>query len=339
MNKLLVAAAALAMAFSGGTASAVEKFNMATPWPGGSSLESAKRFAERVKLLTNGEVEIEVHAGGSLGGALKVTDTVRNGVAEAGHNWMGYDWGIDRTTVLFAGWAGSPSTEVFTHWLRMGGGAELQAEYRDEEFDVVSIVCGVGTPEVGLVSNKKVQSLDDFKGLKMRTSGAWAEIAVGLGVSTVTIPGAETFPALERGLIDALEWGSLSVNKRAGFHDIAKYIIFPGLHQPTVLYECMFNKKAWERIGKRNQELIKVAADLEMYVEYENRGHKDAEAYQFFKKNGNIFVNVDDEVVVEARRLSDEWADKIGAENEWFARIIKSQREYEAIWENSDHYR
>jgi len=32
---------------------------------------------------------------------------VKNGVAECGHTWMGYDWGADTTTVLFGGYAGS----------------------------------------------------------------------------------------------------------------------------------------------------------------------------------------------------------------------------------------
>ncbi len=339
MKKLTTTATMLSIAMTTGAMAEPEKFNMATPWPGGQIMKSANRFADRVKLFTNGEVEIEVHVGGQLGGALKVTDTVRNGVAEAGHTWMGYDWGVDRTTVLFAGWAGSPKTDVFGAWLTEGGGAELQAQFRDEEFDVVSINCGLGSPEVGMVSNKKIQSIEDFKGLKLRTSGAWAEIAVGLGASTVTVPGGETFEALERGLIDALEWGSLGTNRNAGFHDIAKYSIFPGIHQPTVIYECLFNKDAWERIGERNQQMIAAAAEVEMYVNYTERGHEDAEAYQFLKENGHKFIVLDDEVLVEAARLSAEWADKVAADNPWFAKVLESQRAYEALWENSENYR
>ena len=47
-----------------------------------------------------------------MGKALKVTDTVKSNVAQAGHNWMGYDWGIDKATVVFAGMAGGLNPEA-----------------------------------------------------------------------------------------------------------------------------------------------------------------------------------------------------------------------------------
>ena len=41
------------------------------------------------------------------------------------------------------------------------------------------------------------------------------------------------YTSLERGTIDATEWGTLSINVPMGLHKIAKYIIIPGVHQPT----------------------------------------------------------------------------------------------------------
>ena len=78
----------------------------------------------------------------------------------------------------------------------------------------------------------------------MRTAGAWAEIAGRLGASTVSLPGSEVYSALERGVIDATEWSSPSVNLPSGFHKIAEYIIFPGFHSPGGMMECPINLKA-----------------------------------------------------------------------------------------------
>ena len=55
-------------------------------------------------------------------------------------------------------------------------------------------------------SHKPIRSLDDYKGMKVRTAGAWAEIAQKLGASTVILAGAEVYPALERKVVDAIEW-------------------------------------------------------------------------------------------------------------------------------------
>ena len=71
----------------------------------------AKQFAKNVNFLSGGRIEIEVFTGGTLGSALKVSETVRNGIAQVGHTWMGYDWGKDKTTVVFGGFAGSMDSE------------------------------------------------------------------------------------------------------------------------------------------------------------------------------------------------------------------------------------
>ena len=90
-----------------GPTKADELWNMATAWGGGPFLEDdAKGFAHLVKTLTDGRIQINVFPGGTLGKALKVSDTVRSNVVQAGHTWMGYDWGIDKTTVLFGNMAG-----------------------------------------------------------------------------------------------------------------------------------------------------------------------------------------------------------------------------------------
>lgn len=71
---------------------------------GGPWLErDAQMFADRVNELSGGEIAIEVYPGGTLGSALKVTNTVKSGVAEVSHNYINYDYGTDPTTALLAG--------------------------------------------------------------------------------------------------------------------------------------------------------------------------------------------------------------------------------------------
>jgi sirohydrochlorin cobaltochelatase len=53
----------------------------------------AKALANKVKFLTEGRVEIKVFPSGQLSKGLEVRSAVAKGVAEAGHTWMGYDWG------------------------------------------------------------------------------------------------------------------------------------------------------------------------------------------------------------------------------------------------------
>ena len=337
----IAATAALALAL--GTpdpAAAQQKWKMATSWGGGPLMEiGAKAFADKVAFLTDGRVEIEVFPGGTLGKALAVAETVKNGVAEVGHTWMGYDWGKDKTTVAFGGFAGSMDSERMIHWLYEAGGADLWRQFRDEEFGVVSFPCFIRTAEAFLHSRKAVRTLDDLKGLKLRTAGAWLEISQTLGAAPVPMPGAEVYTSLERGAIDATEWGTLYENISSGFHKIAKYVIIPGVHQPVAPFEVMINKEAFAALSERDQKLVELAAKLVTFESWTRIGNEDAKALDFFRKEGNEIIELDVSVQKEAKRIANEWADQVAKENPWFAKVIESQRAFELLWKDAQSYR
>jgi TRAP-type mannitol/chloroaromatic compound transport system substrate-binding protein len=342
VSKLMIGVAATALVGLGASgASAQQNWSMATSWGGGPLIEwLAKPAAAMIKDLTRGEINIQVFPGGTLGSPLKVTETVRSRVAESGHSWNGYDWGIDKTTVLFGGYAGGLNAEQMLHWMYQGGGKELYREFRLDKFGVIAIPCGALPAEMGLHSRKRIQTLEDFKGLKLRTAGAWAEIAQGLGVSTVILPGAEVYPALERGVVDAIEWAQLSINKSMGFHKIAKYMIMPGIHQPSAVIACSFNMDVWKGLSDRDKELIEFAGrDVSLHF-YHKTGHDDADAYQFYVNSGNEIVVLDDAVIKKGKELSYASADKVAAEQGgWFNKVLNHQRAYQKSWANAYKYR
>lgn len=315
-------------------------WKMATGWAGGPLMDiGAKAFAERLEFLSGGRMKVQVFPGGALGNALKVSETVKNGIAEMGHTWMGYDWGADPTTVLFGGYAGSFNSEYMLHWLYEAGGAELQRQFRDEKFGVVSMPLFIRTAEVFLHSRKPVRTLADLKGLKLRTAGAWIEMAKELGASPVTTPGGEIYPALERGVIDATEWGTLWENITPGFYKVAKYLIIPGVHQPTAPFELCINKDMWGKLSPNDQKLIELTAKLVTFETFTRIGHEDAKALEFYRKAGNEIVELDEEVQYAARERGFAWAEKTKAGNPWFEKVYKSQREFEVLWKDAPRYR
>ncbi|GAB5470589.1 MAG: TRAP transporter substrate-binding protein [Rhodospirillales bacterium] len=315
-------------------------WKMATSWGGGPIMElGPKCFAERIGNLTDGRIDVEVFPGGALGKALKVTDIVRSGAAEAGHTWMGYDWGRDRAVVVFAGFAGSMDSERALHWLYQGGGAEMQKDYRDEVFGVVSIPLGARTAEAFLHSRKPVRTMEDLDGLKLRTAGAWLEIVQGLGASPVTMPGSEVYTSLERGVIDATEWGTLYENQSSGFHKIAEYVMIPGVHQPMAMFELVVNPDAYAKLSDKDKALVDLAArscTMDMWMKI---GHEDAKALQFYKSEGNQIVEIEPEAQIAMRQAALEWAKAQYEDSAWFKKAYESQLEYEDAWKDASSYR
>ncbi|MYL23780.1 C4-dicarboxylate ABC transporter substrate-binding protein [Halomonas alkaliantarctica] len=324
----------LASGLVAGIASAeAAEWRMATPWSGGPWLErDAETFANHVNQLTGGEIEIEVFPGGTLGGPLRVTNTVKSGVAEVSHNYINYDYGTDPTAALLAGHSSGLTPEEFMLWMYEGGGVELYEEFRREVFDVVAFPCSILGTEIFLHSNKKVETLDDFQGLRLRTSGAWAEIASRLGASTVVMAGGEIYSALERGVIDAAEWGSPEMNRPTGFQEVAQYVVLPGVHQSGGFLECQVNQEAWDALSEENQELLRLAGKLSVYDSWLASSFADLEAYQALKDGPNEIVQLDQSFIDAIYDETEKWENEYAEENEWFARVLESQRSFkEAI--------
>ncbi len=336
------AAAALAAAPMSAHAQEGQKhnFKMATAWSGGPLMEiGAKAFAENLKKMSGGRITVEVFPGDTLGPALKVSETVKAGIADMGHTWIGYDWGVDKTAVLFGGYAGSFDTEKMLHWLYRAGGADMQNEWRQEKFGIVSMPLFIRTAEVFLHSRKPVRTLEDLKGLKLRTAGAWLEMSKQLGAAPVTTAGGEIYSALERGTIDATEWGTLWENISPGFHRVAKYLIIPGVHQPTAPFELVINKGVWDKLSDADRQLIKDAAQFTTLNSWLTIGQEDAKALDFFRKQGNEIIELDADVQFAAREIGLKWAEEQAAQNEWFKKVLASQKEFEALWADAPRYR
>ena len=341
IKKIIVSIFVMLFAFASLSFAATKhKLKLDTSWDGGPLMEiGAKAFAKNVSKLSDGRIEIEVFPAGTLGPGLKVSETVKNGVADMGHTWMGYDWGKDKTTVLFGGYPGSVDTEKMLHWLYRGGGVDLQAEFRDQKFDLISMPLFIRTAEVFLHSRKPVRTLKDLQGLKLRTAGAWLEISKSMGAAPVTTPGGEIYTALERGTIDATEWGTLWENITPGFDKVAKYVIIPGIHQPTAPFELVINKNSWGKLSKADQQIIKDAAFMTTMDSWLTIGHEDAKALEYYKSKGNEIIELATEVQYAGREAGLKWASDVGKENAYFKKILDHQDAYFSKWKDASKYR
>ncbi|MBB3330970.1 TRAP-type mannitol/chloroaromatic compound transport system substrate-binding protein [Halomonas campaniensis] len=345
MHKLNRIAISVGLAMGLASASAVAEaadrsWRMATPWSGGPWLErDAQLYADRVNQLTGGSIEIEVFPGGTLGGALRVTNTVKAGVAQISHNYINYDYGTDPTAALLAGHSSGLTPEEFMLWMYEGGGVELYEEFRRDVFDVVAFPCAILGTEIFLHSNKKVETLEDFQGLRLRTSGAWAELASRLGASTVVMAGGDIYSALERGVIDAAEWGSPEMNRPTGFQEVAQYVIIPGVHQSGGFLECQVNEDTWNELSEEEQEILRLAGKLTVFETWLASSFADLDAYQELVDGPNEIVHLDQSFIDTIYEETEKWEDEYAADNEWFARVLESQRGFKDAMSRWPEYR
>ena len=335
-----VAAAGAFIALTATASSAQQSVRMATSWPGGIHLDQfATGFARNAEMLTGGKVKFQVFPAGTIGSPLKITETVQKKVAQSGHTWPGYDWGIDKAAAIFGGYVGSPPIEELIHWVYAGGGFELWKQWRLEKFNVVGIPCGAHSDEIHMHARKPIKTLDDLKGLKIRTSGAWAEVATMLGASTVILPGSEVYPALERGVVDAIEWATPGINYGLGFHKVAKYVILPGVHQPGAVLECIIDKGVYDAWDQTTRNQIEAAAKKSTIESWMNINMLDVEALGKLKAEGAEIIRVDQAYIDGVAKATRAWEEKYMAEGGWFAKVVQSQRDFAKRWKPASQYR
>jgi TRAP-type mannitol/chloroaromatic compound transport system substrate-binding protein len=68
-------------------------------------------------------------------------------------------------------------------------------------------------------------------------------------------------------------------------------------------------------------------------------GQEDAKALEFFREQGNEVIELSPEVQYEAREAGLKWAEEIATENDWFKRVLESQKEFADLWKDSNRYR
>jgi TRAP-type mannitol/chloroaromatic compound transport system substrate-binding protein len=113
--------------------------------------------------------------------------------------------------------------------------------------------------------NRKINTVKDLSGLKMRIPGIGGKVMAKAGVNVVLLAASELYTALERGVLDALEWAGPYHDLQLGFHRAAKYYYYPGWHEPGSVIELTINKTAWNSLSPELQAIVETAA-AENYI-------------------------------------------------------------------------
>ena len=81
-----------------------------------------------------------------------------------------------------------------------------------------------------MVSKHPIKSFEDFRKLKIRSSGALQVFLTEAGAAASMIPGPEIYPALSQGVIDAVHWGAVQGAMSMSLYEVAKYHVRPALN-------------------------------------------------------------------------------------------------------------
>ena len=335
------AALTLGLVAASSDASAVERirWKMQSTWGSQVAIngESAVYFSKKIEELSEGKIQIRFHEPNALVPSLEVWDAVKNKAIHAGYTTPGYHAGKIPAVSFFTAVPFGPSMGEYHAWMEYGGGNELKEEIYAEH-GLYPINCLSHAPETSGWFKKKINSVEELKGLKMRFFGLGAMVMSKLGVSTQLLAGGDIYPALEKGVIDATEFSMPTHDLSYGFYQLAKFNYFPGWHQQTSIGELLLNLEEWNKLSDTAKALITSACRDTVWWALVRSEAKQVPAMRELEKKGVTFVRWSEEDLAKIEAAWDEVVAEQSAEDPLFAKIYASYKAFRddyAIWRDN----
>jgi len=286
---------------------------------------SGVRFAENVERLSGGNFQIKFFEPGALVPALECFDAASKGSVESCWTTPGYHTGkLGSGVAFFTAVPFGPQIGEFLAWKWFGGGNKIRAE-KYAEFGLIAVDCFCIGPETSGWFKEPVMSLDDLKGLKMRFFGLGARVMQKLGVSTQLLAGADIYPALEKGVIDATEFSMPTIDIDLGFYQISKNNYYPGWHQQVSCSEFLMNKAAFDALPDEYKAMIEIAAGEAVIHTYAETEAKNPVAMnEMLSKYGVTNRRWDDSSLAKFEAAWQEVVEEESAKDPFFKEIAES---------------
>ncbi len=227
---------------------------------GNRFFEQSEDFAFMIDKYTNGRVKATVHQAGEMVPAGQVFDAAGQGIIDYG---MGCPCILKSKAYgaqLFCDVPGAQSPIEKVIWYYNGGGKEILEDIMHKKYNTHPLFSQAATAEIWLFSNKKINSIEDIKGMKMRAAGMRGEVLQKMGMSVVVLPEPEIVPAVERKVIDACEFSSLNCSYPIGFQDVTKYIYIHPLKAPSSMILWAVNLDRWNKLPADIKKAIEMAS-------------------------------------------------------------------------------
>ena len=311
MKRLFGLTAGLALA--AGAVAAGEKWDMPMAYADSNyHSQTGKAFASCVGAATGGDIEITVHAGGSLFKGSEIKRAVQTGQAPIGERLLSAHqnenavFGVDSIPFL---------ATTFDQSVALWNAAKPTYEKILDEQNLVLLYATPWPPQ-GLYFKKEVNSIADMAGVKFRSyNSATARLAELTGMLPVQVEAAEISQAFATGVAESMiSSGATGYDRKVWEHLTHFYEVDAWMPRNHVFV----NKDVWGGVSDASKAAIRGCAELAEYA-----GHWRAVQYTDFTlkglRDGGMTVQPAGAKLVEelngtGKTMAAEWLAAAGAE-------------------------
>ncbi|WP_319532377.1 TRAP transporter substrate-binding protein [uncultured Cohaesibacter sp.] len=256
-------------------------------------------WSKELQEKTGGELKLSIFPSGQMGPPPRQFDLVRTGVADIGIALTGMTPGrfpmTEVSNLPFVGKSSEETSKLMT---------ELAPQFMQEEMADVKLLEVVMMPPLKFhIGDKKLEKLEDFKGLRIRYAGRlFSESLKAFGATPVSVAPGEIVDGMNKGTID----GAMLPYEGAQSYQldtVAKYSHQPGISAASFVW--IMNKDAYDKLPDN----LKKAIDETSGAETAARIGKiidqgEVTGVEHLKKSGVEIVDFSDAMLAEMREAS-----------------------------------
>ena len=132
----------------------------------------------------------------------------------------------------------------------------LYPKYLKEEYEKMGVYLAywVVTSPYNIISKKPIRTIDDLKGLKIRSGGGYAsDILEALGAVPVVVAGPELYTSFQTGIVDGLLHMDAAVVSYK-LHELGKYVLQININRLGIPYAM--NKKFFDALSPERKRFF-----------------------------------------------------------------------------------
>jgi TRAP-type C4-dicarboxylate transport system substrate-binding protein len=246
--------------------------------------EVYKNLADGIEKRTGGKIKVDMRFAGEGVGQAGLLAATKSGLITMAAPFQSMHAGELPAGVVEIGLPGgtSDTNELYKLFHEDGWDKILKKAYGSQ--GLVWLEPYIQTP-VYIITKKPINSVEDFKGLKIRAPGAYGKFLRNLGATPVSLSWGEIYTSLATGVIDG-SIGSNLIDHRDGNHvEVAKYMYKLPLAGAQVL-PIVVNKSAWNKLTPKLQEAVHAATVDHAKEQLEKSKKWEAEAVAQMEAKG-----------------------------------------------------
>lgn len=215
-----------------------------------AGIQVTQGWADAVEEVTDGLVKVEVYPGGSLLDSSDIYEGVISGVADVGHSAVGYNLGrFPLLGAMYLGGVSYKNSKVSSYVAR-----DIVEEFAPEELKDTKVMFVYGLGPGDIISNNRVEKMEDLKGMEIRASGNQVKTFELLGATPIDIAMPDAYEALSRGVVDGAVV-PLEVLEGWKLAEVTKYVTKVPFVYNAVHYVTM-NREVWDSLPEDIQAKI-----------------------------------------------------------------------------------